>query len=51
MVTKEQAEVMWYKAQAIAQLIYAGYTHESVRDAVNNNNLSILEKAESGEKK
>ena len=52
MITKEQAEVLWNQSQAIYQFVMAGYTHNSARDAVQNNDLSRLRKdTKLGEKK
>lgn len=47
MVTMEQAVIQWNQSQAIYQLVMAGFSHESARDAINNNDLSKLEKNKS----
>ena len=51
MITKEEADIQWGQSQSIYQLVMAGYSHESARDAIVNNDLSKLEKEKSGEKK
>lgn len=51
MITKEQADIVWVQAQAIYQLVIAGFTEESARDAVTDSDLSKLKVDESGEKK
>jgi len=39
---KERADMIWVKAQSIGQLVYAGFTPDSVRNAIVQNNLSLL---------
>jgi hypothetical protein len=36
------AQLLWLHAQAISQLVYAGYTPQSVIDAVTQGKLSLL---------
>lgn len=40
--SKESAELLWFYAQTISQLVYAGYTPQSVIDAVTAKNLKLL---------